>query len=82
MTKIKTTTKTKITIKSKIKSKTKTHSRKTGVILRNREVWAPSRRSYLEGLAIRISPSSTFWPGSTVNSVRISGPVWPRTYMV
>ncbi len=39
-------------------------------------------RSYLEGLAIRMSPRLSFWPGLTVNSLRISGPVWPRTYMV
>ncbi len=39
-------------------------------------------RSYVEGLAIRISPRLSFWPGLMVNSLRISGPVWPRTYMV
>lgn len=34
------------------------------------------------GLAIRISPRLSFWPGWTVNSLRTSGPVWPRTNVV
>ena len=40
------------------------------------------RSFYLGGFAIRISPRRSFWPGLTVNSLRISGPVWPRTNMV
>src|SRR6516165_1681996 len=39
-------------------------------------------RTYLEGLAIRISPRLSFWTGLTVNSLRISGPIWSRTNMV
>ena len=37
---------------------------------------------HLGGFAIWISPNRSFWPGLTVNSLRTSGPVWPRTNMV
>ena len=52
---------------------------KTDLILGNRMGWAfETDRCYLGGFAIRISPRRSFWPGLTVNSLRISGPVWPQ----